>query len=465
MPLITDDDIGIVTPKPTPDVGAVVTTVPIVDDAYRTIAQDTKTTPAHTLMPMIDGSNWTVDYFAQVLTTDSPLIQQGGTNSGTIQQYKRIEQLDLRVTTPLSTQQDTETKTMVVEGRAVVYAGFIPNENDCFVAAIGLGAPATLKVMTTEKMSFMGNAAYEISYRVMSQDQAVLDDLISKTVQTFVYQKDNIAYGQSPMVEQAQVAVLDEIGVVVDTLVSNYMGEFFRKDVRTFVTPLQEYRVYDPFLIEFLEHVLRVGETPLLQTRLSISTSEDVVFAQNNIWTALLENNPELVTAGFTRTGVAACALFSGHPTNRGLRWSGMTYTVYPLNPKIGYAGLTELGLKTLYDFEYVSDATIPRFYPRQNHAVADNDASQTATPVNTTRVLFDDYYVFSEKFYTKNPTMDAFEKEVWACLNGQALDGEQLIRSAKLVPTWGAMERFYHTPVLIHLLRKHIRSYQNWSL
>lgn len=463
MPLVTGDDDAVIVPKPIPDVGEVVTTIPIVSDDYRGIAQDVRVTPAHTLMPHIDGSEWTVDYYSQVLRADSPLIQQSPSSSGTIQQYKRIKNLDLRVTTPLTSRQDTETMTMVVEGRGVVYAGIIPNENDVFVAFIGEGLPAVIKVITTEKMSVMNNAAYDISYRVMGQDQDLLDDLVSKTVQTFTYKRDNIAHGISPLVEQAQIVVMDEVAEVVDTLVASYMGEFFDQHIKTFVIPNQELYTYDPYLIEFLKHVLRVGETPILQNMANINTAEDLVYKQPNIWTALIENNPKLLTAGFTRIGFTQTTNFSGHPTNRGLRWTKLVYTAYPKDPRIGYSGLRAENVKLLDDFTVLPSANQIEFYPRQNHAIADNDANQSITPVLIDPVFTTDYYVFSENFYNGVSGTNLFEKEVLACLNNEALDGEQLIRNARNIANWDAVSRFYYAPIILHLLRKHIRSYQNW--
>ena len=464
MPIYNEDEDSAILPSPTAVLGTPVVTVPIVDDKYRGIAQDTQVTPAHTLMPMIDGSSWTVEYYSQILNSDSPLIQQSVSTSGTLLQYKRIEKLDLRVIDALSTQQDAETKTMRAEGRAIVYAGFIPNENDAFVADVGVGSPAVFKVVSSEKKSFLAGAAYEISYAIMGQDSHMLDDLAAKTVQSFVFNKDNLATGKGALVELSQHQILDQVVQVSETLMYNYINEFYNRHVHTFLAPLQEKLVYDPFLVKFLMESVQVTAHPDLQRLTAISMAEDLVYLQGNLWKALLENNPELITQGFSRAGVTEVTRFSGNPTVRGVRWTGLNYVVYPLDPKIGFGGLRQASVKAGADYDYLVDSTASKFYPRQNHAIADNDSEQTTTPLNLTPSLIDDYYVLSQKFYSKDPTMDLLEREVWNCLEGRALDGEQLIRSAKLIPSWNALDRYYKAPLVLHLLRTFIRGHYSWS-
>ena len=81
---------------------------------------DTRYTPSTDLLTNISGSPWTVTYFSQLIDENSSIQGQSLQKLGPYQQYKRINKLEIRVTTPLNSSQDTTTKEMTQTGTAVM---------------------------------------------------------------------------------------------------------------------------------------------------------------------------------------------------------------------------------------------------------------------------------------------------------------------------------------------------------
>jgi hypothetical protein len=463
MPLITEED-GIISASPTAYVPEAVPTISVVAPTYRDVVVDTSNTPINTLMTAISGYPWTVQYYSQLVDTDTPLQQQTLSLDIPYQQYRRIDGLEIRVTSPLTTQQDEVTKTMTTGGSATVYAGVVPNTNDPFIADIGTGKPTVFRVTKSEQKTFLAKTAYEISYVVMSDHQEYLDDLARKTISSYVFKKDQIAYGQSPLVVTSDADLIDQIGITLDRLIDFYLKTFYDLDFGTIMIPMQGQPCYDPTLVDFLTKTLRVSDHPSVVRVREINFDDDRVYRQSNFWTAIRERDGGELLYGFTRTTMVEASQFVSNPYSYGVRWTGISYVTYPIDPKVGVGGLLAANVKVPISAFTVMDAGVgATFYPRQNDAVSANNVPTPVQPVSIGSVLDDDYYVLSQNFYLKNSDMNVLEQEVWNYLDGRALDGSQLLNSAKLAMSWGSIEQLYYIPLMIVLMRAYLRSYQVW--
>lgn len=89
---------------------------------------------------------------------------------------------------------------------------------------------------------------------------------------------------------------------------------------------------------------------------------------------------------------------------------------------------------------------------------VASDDTPAEDQPL-TFPVLVDDYYVFSEAFYTNDtPNQSWLEHMVTQMLNRQAVPAEVLMAVCDKAYGWGTLERFYYTPVLLILIDYTVR-------
>ena len=121
-------------------------TIEIASPNTAVIATDNRYTPRINLITHVSGSEWIVNYYSQILTTDSQLSGQQLSLNATNQQYKKINQFKFKVSSPLTTSQNTEDNSMEVVGESIIPNFIIPNVGDMFVADLGEGNIGVFKI-------------------------------------------------------------------------------------------------------------------------------------------------------------------------------------------------------------------------------------------------------------------------------------------------------------------------------
>ena len=479
MPIAFDNnEDGLVTASPIAEKPTPVTTLKIAEPNYKDVAIDTKWTPISSIVSHISGASWTVDYYAQVIDTDTQLMSQAPTVSGVYQQYKLIKELELRVTNPLTEQQDAETKMMQIDGAALVYAAVIPNEGDMFTADIGVGKKAVFRVSSSKKNSIFKEATYEIEYSFSSTSSEYIEDLEAKTVEELVFRKDFITRGLNPVLLEEDAVSIAQLQGKCAALVEQYYRAFFNPEYATFTLPLQQYSTYDPFLTKTLKGLYGVEDSVLSLKLRELNLGDDPACKQFNFWDALVNQDLSLIRKGFTRVGLVDTNQFTRMPYYQGIRWSGIVQCVYPSNARMGIGGVGLNANKALSmsDFQNI---TPPQFYAEvhelsnqanQNYNVifpASTAATASLLPKNADGSVYfdpvttDDYYVLSKKFYDQAEDMNMLEQLVSDYINKKSIDPVQLSKTMDICGVWGMLEQFYYIPVLLIITRGYILNFQ----
>jgi hypothetical protein len=423
------------------------------DPKFQGVAVDNRYTPRAALLTHLAGYAWTVDYFSQVIGTDSGLGGQRPTSGPVNQQYKKIEGLVMKVTQPLALTQDPATKQMNYTGRALM-SGVVPNEGDMFKAEITGGAQASFRVLSSEKKSVYKEAAFEISYEVGTEDPVYLADLENKVVESLIWRSDLLIYGESPVILKEHDALLDDASNVVRALVRQYFTRFFSREYGTISLPEQTLPTYDPFLAKFITQMLTSDDCPEMIQMTVLNVRDDRVFEQNNLWKALAYQDEQYLSGGFTKAGVTEVWRFEVNPFFSGIKYSGMLLTVYPKDPTLGIIGVDSTNVKDLSEEYFLVPSTggnTAMFEDQNTGALPSADASPIP---GLYRVTFDDYYVLSANFYNQTSTQSTLEVMVRKHLKRESIDLEALIKTAKVFDQWGLVEQFYYVPILLALLR-----------
>lgn len=458
MPIYDENQTAeLVTPLPATTPAPQVSMIRTSSPTYNSVTVDNRWTPTNTLLQHVEGSSWVVDYYSQIIGLDSNLKGQQTSTSAAYQQYNKIEKLEIKVISPLVQTQDPETKAQTLSGTALLYSMLVPNEGDMFIANIDNGQLSTFRVISSTKKSIFKQATYEITYSIGTTDPVYLLDLYSKVINTYVYRKDFLTYGQNPVVISEDNAILETLENVYKTLADQYFPRFYNKEFKTFTLPGQTQATYDPFLTGYILKMFGMRDHHILQEVRELNVDDDPVMTQNNIWTALMNKDVSYLNTGFTRTGLVSTVLFSYNPFVNPIRYTGISYCVYPIDPVLMINSAEGNIVKQIDATNVLIEApggslTMP---------LNDNLANLPATSIPAIYpVTVDDNYVLSNNFYTQNNSQSTLELVVSDFLMGRALNIKQLSNSAKLFTQWGLLEQYYYVPILLTLIRGCIRSY-----
>lgn len=455
MPLVTNDEYhpnGLTSASPVPIVPPQIETVRVSTDDYKTAVVDTKWVPRSSILTHIEGSSWVVDYYAQILDTDSNLSGQQYTKNPVYQSYKKIVNLELKVKTALNTDQDDANKEMNVTGDAVLYPSIIPNEGDMFVADIGEGKSAVFRVNSSKKNSIFKEACYDIAYVLDTDNNDKKLDLEQKTTVVYYYHKDYLLNGSNPLILKNEMDTLLNLKKVYDIMLYQYFRRFFSHEFKTLLVPSQLMPTYDSYLTSYVLSMFGTQEAPELAYIRALNMDEDRVAKCDSIWSALKFKDISLLNTAFTKAGLISSLAFSRTPTYNGIRYSGVGAVVYPKNPYVTVDGSYVNSVKTTSsELQASSDAaTASNVLVRAvNLRKLDDDLGDNLYPVTV-----DDYYVLSANFYNNTNTQSTLETAVTAYINNNQVDADQLYNTAKNFHTWGSLEQFYYLPIVMTLIR-----------
>ncbi len=456
MPLVTNDKFhsnGLTTASPVPIVPPPIETVKVSTDDYKTATVDAKWIPRTSLLTHIEGSSWVVDYYSQVLDTDSNLSGQQYTKNPVYQSYKKISNLEIKVQTPLNTDQDDANKEMKVTGSGVLYPSVIPNEGDMFIADIGEGRTAVFRITSSRKNSIFKEACYDISYTLDTDNLDKRQDLEQKTVVVYYFHKDFLMNGSNPLVIKNEMDTLINLKKVYDIMLYQYFKRFFSNEYKTMVLPSQIKPTYDHYLTKYILGMFDTHEAIELTHMRLLNLDEDRVSRCDSLWDALKHKDISLLNTSFKRVGLVSALSYERRPTYNGIRYSGMGGVVYPKDPYLtvdhNYVNNVKIveveGLVASTDAATASNLLVRAINLRQLDTELDD---------NLYPVTHDDYYVLSANFYNNTTTQSTLETAVTAYINNSQIDTDQLYNTAKNFHKWGSLEQFYYLPIIMTLVR-----------
>lgn len=461
--------------KPKPPVPTPIDPIQVksVDEGYKGVTVDSAVTPLASIIQYAGGSTWEVEYFSQVLGSDNEPQPHQVDRSAPYQQYALIKGFELKVQTPLTPSQDPESRSMVLEGSALVPTGLIPNKGDCFFADIGQGREGQCTVTSVEKKTHYKQTVYSINYEVVDySDRDVSEirtDLDSKLVRVFHFVKDHNFLGVNPLMLTEDFNYRIEFQKAYESLVHYYFADFYSREYRTMMVPDQLRPTFDPYLVDALLTWVEVDDHPdvvkVCRPRMNNGTGR----LPDTVWSALGKMDYSILRNAIHRTGLLNRRYFRGQPDLAGIFYLGAEDIVYRNEPSTNvdesynlrcdptFGANVQAGRMRFDDLTRLAPVSaLPGLFYAGTLAENDDDVPSLPliVPVNT-----GSYYVFSQNFYTGQGELASdLERIMYQALKHDTLEKPLLSKLVNSAMQWDNLERFYYIPVLLALLRVSIR-------
>lgn len=447
--------------------------VKIHEPGFKSSLVDSKEIRPESLLVHIEGFPWTVEYYSQMLGEDEELSPPQPGQLPIYQQYLRVKQLEIRVTTPLSASQSDQFGSMEVTGSATTFPFMIPNVGDAFFADVGDGRTGVFVITSVQRMSILKQTVWNIDYQLSryldDATNTMFDDRVIKTV---YFKKDLLKGGQYPLLIEADHNAKDVMERSIETLLRRYMVEFFSREFSTFLVPRQTFSTYDHYLTRTMLRLFDPYDEPSLRKVRELTVDGERIMHTLNIWDTILGMNDAFGEVITQKMWVIDSVVFNNSPRLEGVRFSGIRKVVYPFLPLLpvdnGYRPYIDKNGSQLVnpgdmDWELISVIqTIDPGgleYPEGQEPPAEGEVQDTAETPLIHPVLIDEYYVFSQNFYEKSATNQSLlELLTNDVIENNAIDYNQLFRLVNDVKNWGALERFYYIPVLLALMKVKLR-------
>jgi hypothetical protein len=412
---------------------------------------DTKKIPVSNLVTNIEGSKWVVDIYTQVINRDDALAGHDTGQLGIYQQYKLIKGFELKVSSPLTTSQNPESKSMSATGSAHCHSLVILNHGDVFLADVGDGRLGIFQITLTEKKSLFTDSVYYIEYALidfLDSQPSLKIDLDRKVVTTLNYVKDYLNYGQNPLITDKEFEALNKLEEIQRTLIESYYRWFFDLDRKTLLVPGQDVGVYDHYLVKFVLAILENGDSMNVRKTKIYNVQDDPYLSEPTIFDVILNRSPDLLNIVVNKTCMVSTRLFTMDPMLEGIRYSRVPYVVYPKNMEKIFGGLTSR-LEPKISAE-LSLQNVPSRVTGLENLIQDNIVDNVNNQPKIYPVLKDDYYVLSESFYISGQAQSKLENLVTKFIKRDTVNAVEVLDVSKDYMNWGGLERFYYIPLII---------------
>lgn len=427
----------------------------VTDLDYGSVIEDTKQQSYQNLLTHIAGSSWVVDYFQQQKGSDEGLAAQDLSKSAVYQQYIRIQDLELKVSSSLSQSQDEETKEFEVTGSSTIYGPLVPNKGDMFIADIGDGRDGIFAVTSVERLTILKETAYNVSYTMVDYaNEERLLDLKEKTIKETFFVRKLMEHGEDPLVVSEDYKTYLSFSDLRTRLLSTYLGLFFDKGTSTLLVPGQERKTFDPFLVKGIKSFTETKDHPILP-HVKLYTTEIANYKPPiTLWEVMMRFSSDLLPMANERLAVVDSTYFGVVPQFQGVYYSNVEDVVYPV----------DMDNTGLFSKDLVPAGRLPRDIYHQFNTTRLGQLYEVKSDANLEgidglpeifSVTKDDFYIFSEAFYRRDRiNMSQLETIVMDALDGQPVNQKVLARLAKNVNKYGKLEQFYYTPIILILIK-----------
>lgn len=443
--------------------------VKIYDEGYKGVTVDSSVTPLENIIQYVEGSVWEVEYYSQVLDSDSePQPAQPGM-APAYQQYTQVKGLELKVTSPLAISHDNESGSNIAEGTAYIPMAIIPNKGDHFFADIGQGREAMLTVTSVERKTHYKQSVYLINYEVVQfidhEVSKEREDVQSKVIKTVHYVRDHAYFGVNPLMLSADFNARIDMQKLYNDLVHHYFNDFYSYGYQTLLIPDQPQPCYDPFLTQELLKWVDVNDAPNILKINKPRVTTGFGRIPDTVWSAITAADYGILRNAVHRAGLVHRSYFRTLPDLGGFFYTGVDYCMYPDERR------TDVDKNYRVDCEPASATALAigrmRFddLRRLNQYTPVSGLNYPTDPVtppplpNIAEVSLSGYYIFSEGFYLgQGPLASNLERLIYQQLKHDTIDAQLLVTVANEAMAWDNLERFYYIPALLALLKTAIR-------
>lgn len=410
------------------------------------------------LLAYISGKPWfTEGYYSQVLTKDSELRELDTSQSGVYQQYTEIKNLELRVESDLDQSYDEATSLSTVTGSATLYPFITPNVGDYIIARAGNNLKGLFRVHQASRKSYTKFTTWTIGYTLVAQGEqasALIENLKSKVNRSFIFSKERILDGLSPVLKSSDYATIQNLKKQVERLTRNYLKTFFIPEHSTLLIPAQSLLILDDYLVSFIMRFFPGECCEEFNKIYPVNPDNNIYLSQPQLFSILLEKDLSGLRQCNQKMGIADCQSFNYNSWLKGYRWKGIDYIVYPFEPDMS------CDIKAMDRAPLALNENI-KIEDSKSYKLAEFDYSKNIyeTPTGPIKLIhsvtIDDYYVLSESFYKiRYESLSALELLTLDFLESKTIDLDLLKALVNAQPDWPRVEQFYYTPILILLMR-----------
>ena len=446
--------------KPTVDLPTEPNLPKVQPDNYKTVTYDEKHKPLHGLLAYVEGAVWSTQaYYSQVVNKHNDLREVDTAQSGTFQQYHKIVNLEIRVSSALTNSYDQNTSITTVTGAGFIYPFIIPNVADYFVSDTADNQKALFRITSVERRSINVDSVYAVEFELVNyynQNPQLFDNLEAKTIRKYFFNKDRLIEGINPLLKDEDNTLIRSLSVDYRNIAKYYFKTFFNRDHMSLVIPGQEYAIYDHYLVQYLLSIVDTTDAPEIKSLVLFPSDNDDLMIQSQFFKLMYYRDYEALPYCNKQMGLLSTKGFNRSPYLYGLFFHSIDYVIYPKVFDESTHLEDRMNCKVISDTYLVDTKSA-------NGTEVDYTTQQYITETKSFQIvkgiLEHDHYVLSPDFYNNTENQTVLEILTKDYLKGNSIDLRMLAALVGKVMTWNRLEQYYYIPIILTLIKEAYRS------
>ena len=430
----------IATFKPTANNKVKPKTPSIAPDGYKSITLSHRDTPIGSLINLVGGTPWKVDYYSQVLHTDDTARNIDIYSSPSFQKVNLIKHLEIMVTEGLSSSIEASSNISVTTGAGTAYNAVEPNTGDVFIGELLNLSTYLFRVTSVRPLSHVTKSHYHIEYRLeepITTSDTKYIDLSNKIENTYYFDKALLESGSDYLVIDYKASSIEDLSKLYSNVNDSYFNRFISKTSNLLTFESDIIKLYDHHLSDFVMKTL--DHTKHDMRMVSINPGN---LTPRNIWDLLLNRDTLSINTLETSLTIVKRSSFRTTPMLATVAYTPTTHVIVSSDSSkpdvVGYRfdeifDITNIDITTLFTRTYKeNDTEILIIKP----------------------IMIDAFYVLSDGFYNTTNDVTLLESLVRNYINNNPIDAAKLLVLYEDYKNWGLLEQFYYTPILLLLTK-----------
>jgi hypothetical protein len=384
------------------------------------------------IVQYVKGMKWTVNYFLQIKNINDPVRPPDISLPVTVQKYHRIDKLVLVLQDAVN-QEDFNN----VTGSATINCGFLPYIGDAFIATLVGGREAIFVLTNVEIKTYNLHPVYNVEFKLLflldNGNAEIYNDLVMKTIQTYVYDKEHLLDYSAPIILAADYTRKINLKNIIPEIADYYLRTFTTNEKNVLALPTPSSIYIDTMLADFVYKIISPSDSNLMTrvTRIDVDLKEDIRYT---VWDAIVNRNKSLLKLCTKNIDFKYTPYTQSNVLLRNVSYLGISFMANVINE--GDTPVVPVAID-------ISIPTVSYTNPLSNGVKE---------------------YVLTDKFYTLDTAnCGLLEQMLIAYLNSENLNTDSLYVLIDEYPHWSTREQFYLIPILIALIRDSIsRTYSS---
>jgi hypothetical protein len=200
----------------------------------------------------IDGYNWPVTFYSQILAADDSPRRLDLHLSPTLQQYVKINNLLVVADDEPDPSTDLNTIT-TLEGIAKIYPSVIPNPGDMFIGNLRDGRSALFVVTHVVRQGYLSGSVREITYQMVDYLSDVYsNNLDIKVVKELYFDKETKLCDNG----LKSTVSLGEVYASINMVATRLWDEYYDLLAQSLIVKIGESRMYDHSVNSFIAKII-----------------------------------------------------------------------------------------------------------------------------------------------------------------------------------------------------------------